>query len=292
VWPVDGGAPLVLEGHQQNVNGIAFMPDGKSVVSVSHDPQIRIWPLDGAPATIVTLATPLNSVAVAPDGEIVAGGADGKVYFYSANGEPRGEVEAAPTPIIAVVVSPDGKRVAAAGIRGSVAIIARATRKLEHTLVGPGLPVWSVAFFPDSQTLLTGGADRMIRRWDAVSGEPVDGVAIGTPADPLAAYAGDAGAQVYRACIACHALSADDGEKAGPSLAGIFGRKIGSLPGYRYSDALKSMNIVWTPETVAKMFEVGPMAYTPGTKMPEQIIGSAEDRKALMDFLERTTTKK
>jgi cytochrome c len=291
IWPVDGGAPLVLEGHAQNVNGVAFMPDGKAVVSVSHDPQIRIWPLDGSAATIVTLAVPLNSVAVAPDGEIAAGGADGKVYFYSANGEVRGIAEAAPTPIIAVAVSPDGKRVAAAGIRGSVAIIDRATRKLEHTLVGPGLPVWSVAFFPDSHTLLTGGTDRMIRRWDAVTGEPAGGVAVGAPADPLAAYAGDPGAQVFRACIACHALSADDGEKAGPSLAGIFGRKIGSLPGYRYSDALKRMDIVWTPETVAKMFEVGPMAYTPGTKMPEQTIGSAADRQALVDFLSKATRK-
>jgi cytochrome c len=291
IWPVDGGAPLLLEGHAQNVNGVAFMPDGKSVVSVSHDPQIRIWPLDGSAATIVTLAVPLNSVAVAPDGEIAAGGADGKVYFYSANGEARGIAEAAPTPIIAVAVSPDGKRVAAAGIRGSVAIIDRATRRLKHTLVGPGLPVWSVAFFPDSHTLLTGGTDRMIRRWDAVTGEPAGGVAVGTPADPLAAHAGDPGAQVFRACIACHALSADDGEKAGPSLAGIFGRKIGSLPGYRYSDALKQMNIVWTPETVAKMFEVGPMVYTPGTKMPEQTIGSATDRQALVDFLGRVTKK-
>ena len=38
---------------------------------------------------------------------------------------------------------------AAAGIRGSVALIDRATRKLERTLVGPGLPVWSAAFLPD-----------------------------------------------------------------------------------------------------------------------------------------------
>ena len=51
------------------------------------------------------------------------------------------------------------------------------------------------------------------------------------------------------------------------------------------------MNIVWTPETVAKMFEVGPMAYTPGTKMPEQKIGSAEERKALVEFLAKATKK-
>jgi cytochrome c len=40
------------------------------------------------------------------------------------------------------------------------------------------------------------------------------------------------------------------------------------------------------------MFEVGPMAYTPGTKMPEQTIGSPEDRQALVDFLAKATTKK
>ena len=114
----------------------------------------------------------------------------------------------------------------------------------------------------------------------------------GTPQDPLAAYAGDHGAQVFRACVACHTLSPDEGNKAGPSLAGIFGRKIGSLPGYRYSEALKHMDIVWTPETVAKMFEVGPMQFTPGTKMPEQKIGSAEDRQALMEFLKKATVKK
>jgi cytochrome c len=49
------------------------------------------------------------------------------------------------------------------------------------------------------------------------------------------------------------------------------------------------MSIVWTPETVSKMFEVGPTTYTPGTKMPEQTIGSAEDRQALVEFLEKAT---
>ena len=201
-------------------------------------------------------------------------------------------MQASATPIIALALSPDGGLVAAAGIRGSVAVIERKTRKLERTLIGPGLPVWSVAFFPDSRTLLTGGTDRMIRRWDAVNGEPIGAVVVGAPDDPLKAYAGDPGAQVFRACVACHTLSPDEGNKAGPSLAGIFGRRIATLPGYRYSEALKHMNIVWTPETVSKMFEVGPMAYTPGTKMPEQKIGSAEDRQALMEFLAKATKKK
>jgi len=112
---------------------------------------------------------------------------------------------------------------------------------------------------------------------------------MGAPEDPLAAFAGDHGADVFRACIACHSLRADEGVRAGPTLAGIFGRRIATLPGYNFSEALKQLDIVWTPETVAKLFEIGPMAYTPGTKMPEQTIGSPEDRAALVRFLERAT---
>ena len=290
LWPLAGGSPRVIEGHSQNVNGVAFTPDGGSLVTAGYDATVRVWPLaDGGAPMVVTLPTPLNSVAVAPDGEIVAAGADGKVYALSAAGELKGDVEAGATPIIAVTISPDGKLLAAAGIRGSVAIIDRATRTLQRTLVGPGLPVWSAAFFPDSRTLLTGGTDRMIRRWDAVTGEPVGTVVLGAPEDPLAAFAGDPGAEVYRACVACHTLNAADGVRAGPTLAGIFGRKIASLPGYNFSEAVKKLDIVWTPETVSKLFEVGPMAYTPGTKMPEQRIGSPDDRAALMRFLEKAT---
>ena len=202
-----GGAPRVIEGHHQNVNGVAFTPDGRALVTAGYDATLRIWPLagDGAPV-VTTLPTPLNAVAVAPDGEIVTAGADGKVYVLSPPASRKPRSRPAPTPIIAVAVSPDGKLIAAAGIRGSVAIIDRAARRLERTLVGPGLPVWSVAFFPDSRTLLTGGTDRMIRRWDAVTGEPIGNVVMGAPEDPLAAFAGDPGAEVFRACVACHTL--------------------------------------------------------------------------------------
>jgi len=288
LWPLAGGAPRVLEGHTQNVNGVAFTPDGKSVVSASYDLTVRIWPLAGGAPTIVTLPSPLSAVAVGPD-EIVAAGANGVVYFLNHAGEQTGEVQASPTPVISLSVSGDGALVAAAGIRGSVAVIERKDRKLARTLVGPGLPVWSVAFLPDSRTILTGGTDRMIRRWDAVTGEHVGAIATDERKDPLAAYAGDPGAEIYRACVACHTLSPDEGNRAGPTLAGIFGRRIATLPGYNFSEALKRLDIVWTPETVAKLFEVGPAEYTPGTKMPEQRIGSAEDRKALTDFLAKAT---
>jgi cytochrome c len=290
LWPLKDGEPRILEGHGQNVNGVAFTADGSALVSVGYDATIRIWPLaNGGPPTIETVAAPLNAVAVAADGEIVAAGADGVVYFVSAAGEVRGEVKAASDPIIALAISADGTLVAAAGTRGAVAIIDRLDRTLARTLVGPGLPVWSAAFLPDGHTLLTGGTDRVIRRWNAATGEPLSVAVSGEPEDPLAAYAGDPGAEVFRACVACHTLSPDEGNRAGPTLAGIFGRRIATLPGYHFSAALKELDIIWTPETVSKLFEIGPAAYTPGTKMPEQVIRSPQDRAALVEFLRKAT---
>jgi cytochrome c len=289
LWSLADGGARVLEGHGQNVNGVAFAPDGRSVITAGYDLTLRIWPLAGsASPTVVTLPTPLNAVAVVPGGDIVTAGATGKVYFLDARGGLRGEVEAAAAPIIALAISGDGKLAAASSIRGSVAIIDIASRSVQRLLLGSGLPAWSVAFLPDHRTLVTGGSDHLVRQWNAVTGERIGEVLAGTPDDALAAYGSDPGARVFRACVACHTLKASDPPRAGPTLAGIFGRRIATAPGYDFSPALKQLDIVWTPETVSKLFEIGPAAYTPGTKMPEQRVGAA-DRAALVKFLETAT---
>ena len=168
---------------QQNVNGVAFTPDGRALVT-------RRLRCDAAHLAAAARRRARPIVDAADAAQYRRGRARRRDrrrrrrrqgLFLRATGELQRRDRGGQTPIIALAMSADGKLVAAAGIRGSVAIIDRATRKLERTLVGPGLPVWSVAFFPDSRTLLTGGADRMIRRWDAVSGEPVGAVVDGRP---------------------------------------------------------------------------------------------------------------
>ena len=72
----------------------------------------------------------------------------------------------------------------------------------------------------------------------------------------------------------------------GPSLYGVFGREAGTAAGYKFSDTLIDSDIVWTKETIARLFELGPDVMTPGTKMPIQRIPDPSDREALVDYLE------
>lgn len=292
LWSLAGDEKRLLEGHNQNVNGVTFTRDGKFLVSASYDLTLRIWPLAGGDPQVVTLPTPLNAVAVTGDGEIISAGADGHIFFVGIDGKQRAEIDVTNGPIISIATSPNGALLAAAGIRGSVTVIDRKERKILRTLVGPGLPVWSVAFYADNRTLLTGGSDSLVRRWDALTGDQIGAVAANGPDNSLARYADDRGAEIFKACVACHTLTPDEGNRAGPTLHGIFGRRIATLPGYDFSPALRRLEIVWTKETVAALFERGPMEYTPGTKMPEQRITSADDRQALVDFLEKNTNSR
>jgi cytochrome c len=285
LWPLSGGEPRVLEGHGRGVNAVAFLPDG-TLVSAGYDANLMIWPREaGAPPVTVAFPTPLNALAVLPGERIGVGGADGKLRVVARGGAIQAELQIAPTPVIALAVSPDGTYLAAASLEGNIAVLDAASLAPVHNLIGVGSPVWSLAFAPDGQTLLTGGADRVVREVNVETGEYLGARASG-PADPLAEFADHPDVESFRACIACHTLDPEDGNRAGPTLHGIFGRRIASAPGFRYSPALREMDIVWTPETVSKLFELGPATYTPGSRMPEQTIGDAEDRAALIRFLQ------
>jgi cytochrome c len=93
---------------------------------------------------------------------------------------------------------------------------------------------------------------------------------------------GDAGhgEALYEACQDCHSLDKND---VGPRHRGVFGRKAASLPDYDYSDALKSVNIVWNEETLDKWL-TDPQAVAPGAKMFFHLDNS-QDRADVIAYL-------
>lgn len=286
LWDLADGRARVIEGHRGQVNAALFLPDG-ALATAGYDGTLRLHPPAGT-ASVIELGLPLNAMVLAGD-ELVVAGADGLLRFVDLHGALRGELQVAEMPIVALAASPDGNHLGAAGFRGALALVDRKKRTLARKLAGPAFPLWSLAFSPDGAEILTGGADRLVRRWSVATGEPVSPIVAEATEARVAAFAHHPGAEVFKACIACHTLSEDDGNRAGPSLHGVMGRKIASVSGYAFSPALRKLDIVWSRETVAKLFEIGPMAYTPGTKMPEQTINNAAEREALVDFLEKAT---
>lgn len=287
LWNVDDGSQVgLIEGHEGPVTGIAALSDG-TLVSAGYDGQIRVHGA-GAAGASAQLATPLNAVAVAADDAIVTAGGDGVVRFYDRALRPLGEIELNNGPLQALSLSPDGGMIAVAGIRTQITLISRRGLKVTGEILGPGLPVWTLGYSEDGAELYSGGADRALRRWDPKTAAPAGRDLARAEALPRIPES-EEGARVFRACRACHSLEAGDNSRAGPSLHGVMGRRVATAPGYAYSDALGQLSIVWDKETIARLFEVGPNAYLPGTKMPEQRISDPSARRALVDWLEKAT---
>ena len=69
-----------------------------------------------------------------------------------------------------------------------------------------------------------------------------------------------------RICQTCHSFEKGGPVKIGPPLYGVVGRPKGSIPGFNYSDGMKSKGGNWTYDDL-NQFLTKPSAFVPGTKM-------------------------
>jgi cytochrome c len=111
-------------------------------------------------------------------------------------------------------------------------------------------------------------------------------LAFGAPAMSQTTASGDAarGKLVFLQCQACHAVQPGGPALVGPNLAGVYGRKAGSLPGYDYSAQLKASGLVWNNANLDKWL-TDPSALVPGTKMAFVGIASPALRSDVIAYL-------
>jgi cytochrome c len=97
------------------------------------------------------------------------------------------------------------------------------------------------------------------------------------------------GAQLFRNCVACHSLEPGR-NMTGPSLAGVVGRKAGSLESFeRYSPALKKLDITWSAETLDR-YLASPAQFIPGNRMTFAGVKDAAARADLIAFLQQASS--
>ena len=101
------------------------------------------------------------------------------------------------------------------------------------------------------------------------------------------AETGERGKELFeKRCSGCHAL---DKDKEGPRLRGVYGRASGTVPTFKYSDALKAAHITWDATTLDKWL-AGPDQFVPDTDMAFQLV-KADERAEIIAYLKQVSGK-
>lgn len=86
-----------------------------------------------------------------------------------------------------------------------------------------------------------------------------------------------------RQCAACHTANTADAQRQGPTMAGIFGRKAGTVTGFRYSPGFAAADWSWDEQQLDQWL-VNPQAMIPGAIMPYKQ-AKPEIRAAIVAYL-------
>jgi cytochrome c len=86
----------------------------------------------------------------------------------------------------------------------------------------------------------------------------------------------------FNQCAVCHSIDGSNG--TGPTLQRLIGRRSGTVPGFRYSRAMKSAAIVWDEASLDR-YLTNPQELVPGNIMPFAGVADAPQRAEIIAFL-------
>ena len=282
-----------LSGHQGPVNTAQFSGDGRYVYSGGADGHIRLWRLTTGEylRSVVRNGFGINVMDLSPELNVLAyGGSNGMMRSISINADgPEIELWNGGPPVLAVTIDPQTKKMIFSTSEGRVVIADALVGEIQHDFRAVKGPIWAMQLANAGEDLFFAGLDDWITKIsvnDFIVPHPLaDRERRFHPDQPI-----DNGQKQFaRKCSVCHSLTASSKRRAGPTLYGVFGRKVGAVEDYPYSKELTEMDLVWNEETIDLLFKDGPDIVTPGSKMPVQRIKGKQDRADLISYLKRAT---
>ena len=282
-----------LSGHQGPVNTAQFSGDGRYVYSGGADGHIRLWRLTTGEylRSVVRNGFGINVMDLSPELNVLAyGGSNGMMRSISINADgPEIELWNGGPPVLAVTIDPQTKKMIFSTSEGRVVIADALAGEIQHDFRAVKGPIWAMQLANAGEDLFFAGLDDWVTKIsvnDFIVPHPLaDRERRFHPDQPI-----DNGQKQFaRKCSVCHSLTASSKRRAGPTLYGVFGRKVGAVEDYPYSKELTEMDLVWNEETIDLLFKDGPDIVTPGSKMPVQRIKGKQDRADLISYLKRAT---
>ena len=162
-----------FHGHKDDVEALAFRPDGRRLVSVGRDLTVRLWDVARgvALATLAGHTDRLRTCAFSPDGGTLAtGGHDRTVRLWSMRDDAPGRLLHILTGhtngVRAVAFHPDGRLLASSSYDHQVILWDVASGQRCYTLPVQEVTVLSLAFHPNGNWLALGMNGDSIRIWD------------------------------------------------------------------------------------------------------------------------------
>ncbi len=181
VRPTNGaapGSPTTLSGHSGPVSSVAFRKDNQHIASAGSDLIVKLWKLEGTAAKEAQNYRGhgdwVTSVAFSRDGYYIASASvDRTIKLWEITSREIPLLAEHTGAVQAVAVSPDGKLIASGGTDRSIKLWDRDTGAERMTLFGHADNVLSLAFMPDSKTLVSTADqnDRSIKLWDVPTGK-------------------------------------------------------------------------------------------------------------------------
>lgn len=282
-----------LSGHQGPVNTAQFSGDGRYVYSGGADGHIRLWRLTTGEylRSVVRNGFGINVMDLSPELNVLAyGGSNGMMGSISISADgPEIELWNGGPPVLAVTIDPQTKKMIFSTSEGRVVIADALVGEIQHDFRAVKGPIWAMQLANAGEDLFFAGLDDWVTKIsvnDFIVPHPLaDRERRFHPDQPI-----DNGQKQFaRKCSVCHSLTASSKRRAGPTLYGVFGRKVGAVEDYPYSKELTEMDLIWNEETIDLLFKDGPDIVTPGSKMPVQRIKGKQDRADLISYLKRAT---
>ena len=171
LWNV--GIPPVVLQHRGSVGVAVFSPDGKTVLTASEEPSVKLWPADGSDMPRVLQDDgAVRSAGFSRDGSrVLTLGRDGVARVFATSGGAPVVLRAEGRRIFAASLAPDGERVALAFERGGVEVWRADGAGAPVALAGGEEAALTVAFSPGGRLVAASTASEALV-WAAAGGAP------------------------------------------------------------------------------------------------------------------------